>query len=153
MELRNYFEFLEDEISAEEYDRHNDIESWLYNYKVIEVAIENLKQELYFLDTLKSPDMGSEGKASGRVSSCVEDIQAKKDKIEKRIAVMEFRMNKINKSLNTLKSSELYLIKSFYIEGKRYKEFIKDMKCTEDNCKKLKKKILNKIVMAVYGGL
>ena len=41
MELKNDFGFLENKMSIEQYHRYNDIESWLYNYKIAEVAIEN----------------------------------------------------------------------------------------------------------------
>ena len=83
MELKNDFGFLENKMSIEQYHRYNDIESWLYNYKIAEVAIENLKAELVVLDTLKSVNIEIEGKGLGKVSSSVEDIQAEKEKIKR----------------------------------------------------------------------
>lgn len=153
MELKNNFEFLENKMSIEQYHRHNDIESWLYNYKIAEVAIENLKAELVVLDTLKSVNIEIEGKGLGKVSSSVEDIQAKKEKIKSRIMVMESKLNKLNKALDALKEDEFCVIKSFYINGERYKEISDKMQCSIISCKRIKKKALNKIIIGVYGQL
>lgn len=153
MELRNDFEFLENKMSVEQYHRYNDIESWLYNYKIAEVAIENLKAELVVLDTLKSVNIETEGKGLGKVSSSVEDIQAKKEKIKSRIMVMESKLNKLNKALKSLKEDEFCVIKSFYINGERYKEISDKMQCSIISCKRIKKKALNKIIIGVYGQL
>ncbi|MGV3152679.1 hypothetical protein [Sarcina ventriculi] len=153
MELKNNFGFLENKMSIEQYQRYNDIESWLYNYKIAEVAIENLKAELVVLDTLKSVNIEIEGKGLGKVSSSVEDIQAKKEKIKSRIMVMESKLNKLNKALDALKEEELYVIKSFYINQERYKEIGNKMQCSIISCKRIKKKALNKIIIGVYGEL
>ena len=153
MELKNDFGFLENKMSIEQYHRYNDIESWLYNYKIAEVAIENLKAELVVLDTLKSVNIEIEGKGLGKVSSSVEDIQAKKEKIKSRIMVMESKLNKLNKALNALKKDEFCVIKSFYINGERYKEISDKMQCSIISCKRIKKKALNKIIIGVYGQL
>ena len=140
-------------MSIEQYQRYNDIESWLYNYKIAEVAIENLKAELVVLDTLKSVNIEIEGKGLGKVSSSVEDIQAEKEKIKSRIMVMESKLNKLNKALDALKEEELYVIKSFYINQERYKEIGNKMQCSIISCKRIKKKALNKIIIGVYGEL
>lgn len=153
MELKNDFGFLENKMSIEQYQRYNDIESWLYNYKIAEVAIENLKAELVVLDTLKSVNIEIEGKGLGKVSSSVEDIQAEKEKIKSRIMVMESKLNKLNKALDALKEEELYVIKSFYINQERYKEIGNKMQCSIISCKRIKKKALNKIIIGVYGEL
>ena len=153
MELKNDFGFLENKMSIEQYHRYNDIESWLYNYKIAEVAIENLKAELVVLDTLKSVNIEIEGKGLGKVSSSVEDIQAEKEKIKSRIMVMESKLNKLNKALDVLKEEELYVIKSFYINQERYKEIGNKMQCSIISCKRIKKKALNKIIIGVYGEL
>lgn len=153
MEFKNDFGFLENKISIEQYQRYNDIESWLYNYKIAEVAIENLKAELVVLDTLKSVNIEIEGKGLGKVSSSVEDIQAEKEKIKSRIMVMESKLNKLNKALDALKEEELYVIKSFYINQERYKEIGNKMQCSIISCKRIKKKALNKIIIGVYGEL
>ena len=153
MELKNDFGFLENKMSIEQYHRYNDIESWLYNYKIAEVAIENLKAELVVLDTLKSVNIEIEGKGLGKVSSSVEDIQAEKEKIKSRIMVMESKLNKLNKALNALKKDEFCVIKSFYINGERYKEISDKMQCSIISCKRIKKKALNKIIIGVYGQL
>ncbi|WP_058993647.1 sigma-70 family RNA polymerase sigma factor [Sarcina ventriculi] len=153
MEFKNDFGFLENKMSIEQYQRYNDIESWLYNYKIAEVAIENLKAELVVLDTLKSVNIEIEGKGLGKVSSSVEDIQAEKEKIKSRIMVMESKLNKLNKALDALKEEELYVIKSFYINQERYKEIGNKMQCSIISCKRIKKKALNKIIIGVYGEL
>lgn len=153
MELKNDFGFLENKMSIEQYHRYNDIESWLYNYKIAEVAIENLKAELVVLDTLKSVNMENKGKCLGKVTSPIEDIQAKKDKVESRVMVMESKLNKLNKALNALKKDEFCVIKSFYINGERYKEISDKMQCSIISCKRIKKKALNKIIIGVYGQL
>ena len=153
MEFKNDFGFLENKMSIEQYQRYNDIESWLYNYKIAEVAIENLKAELVVLDTLKSVNIEIEGKGLGKVSSSVEDIQAKKEKIKSRIMVMESKLNKLNKALDALKEDEFCVIKSFYINGERYKEISDKMQCSIISCKRIKKKALNKIIIGVYGQL
>lgn len=153
MEFKNDFGFLENKMSIEQYQRYNDIESWLYNYKIAEVAIENLKAELVVLDTLKSVNIEIEGKGLGKVSNSVEDIQAKKEKIKSRIMVMESKLNKLNKALDALKEEELYVIKSFYINQERYKEIGNKMQCSIISCKRIKKKALNKIIIGVYGEL
>lgn len=153
MEFKNDFGFLENKMGIEQYQRYNDIESWLYNYKIAEVAIENLKAELVVLDTLKSVNIEIEGKGLGKVSSSVEDIQAEKEKIKSRIMVMESKLNKLNKALDTLKEEELYVIKSFYINQERYKEIGNKMQCSIISCKRIKKKALNKIIIGVYGEL
>ena len=150
MEVRNDFDFLENKLSVEQYHKHNDIESWLYNYNIIKVAIENKKDELKVLETLKAVNTESEGKSS-KISRPVEDIQAQKDKLENEIIIMELKLKKINKALDALTNDEFCVVKNFYIESKNYKEFIKDMQCEITSCKKLKKRALNKIILAVYG--
>lgn len=150
MEVRSEFDFLENKLSIEQYHKHNDVESWLYNYNIIKVAIENKKDELKVLETLKAVNTESEGKSS-KISRPVEDMQTKKDMLENEITIMELKLKKINKALEALTKDELCVVKNFYIESKNYKEFINDMQCEITSCKKLKKRALNKIILAVYG--
>ena len=66
---------------------------------------------------------------------------------------MESKLNKLNKALNALKKDEFCVIKSFYINGERYKEISDKMQCSIISCKRIKKKALNKIIIGVYGQL
>lgn len=150
MELKSNYTVSRNKLSIKQYEVLNDVESWLYNYTFIEIAIENLKDELRVLDTLKGVDTTAEGKRS-KISRPVENIQNEKENLQNKIRILELNLNKINKALKSLKEDERYVIQKFYIEDLRYNEFIDGMQCGMSNCKDIKKRAIKKIILAVHG--
>ncbi|MCT8978668.1 hypothetical protein N4T77_18930 [Clostridium sp. CX1] len=140
-------------IDKREFDKINEVESFLYNYKSIKLAIENLKMELSIMDeTAVSAIQYKE--ASGKTNkfnSNVENQLMKKELLESRIRHMEAKINQIDKSLEILPDTEREVIKNFYIEGKCYFQFCNELRLSERTSQRIKNRALNKIIISLYG--
>lgn len=146
-------EYINKYIDNKEFGKINEVESFLYNYKSINLAIENLKMELDLMDeTVISAVQYEEcaGKTN-KFNSVVENKLGRKELLEKRIKHMEIKINQIDKALDILPDTERDVIKNFYIEGKCYFQFCNELRISERTSKRIKNNALNKIIISLYG--
>lgn len=139
-------------LTPEQYHLINDVESWLCNFNTIEVAIENLEKELSMLDgSIQAQNTTLDGGRSSKISNTAESILFKKELLKQKINTMTIRKNQLERAFEILNQDEFMVIRNFYIEGKRYREFIDDLALTLSSCKRIKKRALEKIIIAIYG--
>lgn len=139
------------ELAKREYDLLNEIESWLYNYKGIKISIENLKLELESIDVLASSDPCKENCKTNKFNSNVENTVSQKETLEQKINITENKLCRLDKALGALNVIELKVIEKFYFEGLHYYEFSHEIPCSERSCKRIRKRALNKIIIAMNG--
>lgn len=140
-------------MSKKEFDKINEVESFLYNYKSIKLAIENLKMELA---SMEEPSLSAiqykEGSGkTNKFNSDVENKVLRKELLESRIKHMESKTEQIDKALSILPDIEKEIIQYRYIEGKNYYEFTYKIYKSERQCRRIKNKALNKIVISFFG--
>lgn len=140
-------------IDKKEFDKINEVESFLYNYKSIKLAIENLKMELDSMDeTVISAIQYKESTGkTNKFNSDVENKIMKKELLESRIKHMETKIKQIDKALAILPDIEKEIINFRYIEGQNYYEFTYKVYRSERQCRRIKSKALEKIVVVFFG--
>ncbi|AZV56785.1 sigma factor-like helix-turn-helix DNA-binding protein [Clostridium sp. AWRP] len=140
-------------MNKKEFDKINEVESFLYNYKSIKLAIENLKMELATMD---EPSISAiqYKECTGKTNKFNSDVENKilqKELLESRIKHMETKIKQIDKALSILPDIEREIIQYRYIEGKNYYEFTYKIYKSERQARRLKNKALQKIVIVFFG--
>lgn len=132
-----------------------EIEKWLTHYKVIKAGIENLKEEYKLVeDCGRGIDTSQESTSKTyKFNSEVENTAIKLCLMKKRIKHMENKINKIDKALEALSELEREIIKERYIENKYYYQFTYKLYKSERQCKRIRKKALEKMCIAIWGEL
>lgn len=135
------------------FDRINEVESFLYNYKSIKLAIENLKIELYAMDetVIGAIDYKESTEKTNKFNSVVENNFMKKELLKSRIKHMQTKIEQIDKALAILPDIEREIINYKYIEGKNYYEFTYKVYKSERQCRRIKDRALKKIVVVFFG--
>lgn len=140
-------------IDKKEFDKINEVESFLYNYKSIKLAVENLKMELDIMDeTVISAIQYKE--CIGRTNKFNSDVENKlmrKELLEERIRHMENKIKQIDRALEILPEIEREIINYRYIEGQNYYEFTYKVYKSERQCRRIKDRALEKIVVVFFG--
>lgn len=140
-------------MNKKEFDKINEVESFLYNYKSIKLAIENLKMELATMD---EPSISAiqYKECTGKTNKFNSDVENKilqKELLKSRIEHMETKIKQIDKALSILPDIEREIIQYRYIEGKNYYEFTYKIYKSERQARRLKNKALQKIVIVFFG--
>lgn len=140
-------------MNKKEFDKINEVESFLYNYKSIKLAIENLKMELDTIDEtiIGSIDYKEATGKTNKFNSNVESSFMKKELLKSRIKHMENKIEQIDKALAILPDIEKEIINYRYIEGKNYYEFTYKVYKSERQCRRIKDRALEKIVVVFFG--
>ncbi|WP_186430896.1 hypothetical protein [Clostridium sp. BSD9I1] len=123
---------------SKEFDRIKEVENWLCNYKSTKAGIESLKEEYEVLSN----------------NSETENKDIKLVLVDSRIKMMERKIEKIDRALNSLSSIEKEIIEYKCIEGMYYYEFTYRVYKSERQCKRIKKIALEKVAVALglYNG-
>lgn len=142
-------------LSKEQYDRRNELESWLYNYKSLQIAIKNLELELQNINnSIKAIDYSSSSSSkTNKFSSVIENEIAREENIKRKISFMRMKIQQIDAALEVLNEEEHEIICNFYMKGQRYFEIAANDKVmtSERTCKRIKVRALKKIEVALYG--
>ncbi|MFL0196987.1 hypothetical protein ACJDU8_15680 [Clostridium sp. WILCCON 0269] len=121
-------------MNEKEFDRKLEAEKWLYNYKSIKAGIESLKEEYTVLND----------------DGCgIEHIDSKLDLLNNRIKIMRRKIDQIDRALNSLSKVEREVITYACIDGMYYYEFTYKVYKSERQCKRIKKRALDKIAIAL----
>lgn len=136
---------------SKEFDRIKEVENWLYNYKSTKAGIESLKEEYEVLNDVGSGIDTSRESVSKthKFNSEVENTAIQLALIDSRIKMMERKIEKIDRALNSLSSIEKEIIKYKCIEGMYYYEFTYKVYKSERQCKRIKKIALEKVAIAL----
>lgn len=142
-------------MNKKDYDKINELESWLYNYKSLQIAIKNLELELKNIDNnIKAIDYSSSSSSkTNKFNSAIENQITKKEELKKKINFTQMKLQQIDAALEVLNELEYEIICNFYMEGKRYFEIAANKKvmASERTCKRIKVRALKKIEVALYG--
>lgn len=141
------------EITKRSFDEINEVESWLYTYKSVKAAIGNLKLESDSdnLCVVSSADPSKEGAKTNKFNSVVENTITKNEMLKDRIKHMEIKMKQLDNALESLNEDEANVIRLFYIDGKRYYEISPVIRNSESTCKRIRRRAIKKIVIAMFG--
>lgn len=125
----------------------------MYNYKSIKLSIENLKAELAEMDqtSISAIQYKESAGKTNRFNSDVENKILRKELLKSRIEHMENKIKQIDKALSILPDIEREIIQYRYIEGRNYYEFTYKIYKSERQCRRIKNKALNKIVIVFFG--
>lgn len=136
---------------SKEFDRIKEVENWLCNYKSTKAGIESLKEEYEVLNDVGSGiDTSREAVSKTyKFNSEVENTAIQLALIDSRIKMMERKIEKIDRALNSLSSIEKEIIKYKCIEGMYYYEFTYKVYKSERQCKRIKKIALEKVAIAL----
>lgn len=138
---------------------YKETEYLLYNYKMFEISIKNMQQEIEFL---KSED-GGRGIAydsipispTNKFSSSTEDIALsvteKIDYLEHSIRRMNAKLESIDKAMEGLTEAEKDIIRKKYMLGKQWYVIAYEVSYNERWCKELRKRAISKMTIGIFG--
>lgn len=140
-------------------DYYKETEYLLYNYKMFEISIKNMQNEI---ENLKKEDGASAINYSGiqtsptnKFSSSTENtalsISERIDYLEHSIKRMKNRLESINEALEGLTEIERDIITKRYIEGSQWYVIAYHVKYTERWCKQLRSKAIKKLIIGIFG--
>ncbi|MBC8590624.1 hypothetical protein [Wansuia hejianensis] len=141
---------------------YKETEYLLYNYKMLEISVENMKKEIEYLekeDEARSiSGISYDGFKTGptfKINSIVEDtllsISEKISYLEHSIRRMESRMKSINKSMEGLNELEKDILTKKYIEGKQWYVVAYDVKYSERQCRNIRNNAIEKLAIGIFG--
>ena len=139
--------------------RYANVEKLLYDYKIIEASIVNMKSQLEILkaeDGMAAINYGGVSTSpTNETKSATENQALKNIELEKqlkcKIKKQEAIIAAIDRSLLTLKPVKQQIIKERYIKGRQWWQVANVVCYSESWCKQLNKKAIKKIVVGLYG--
>ncbi|MBZ4656496.1 MAG: putative sigma factor [Thermoanaerobacter sp.] len=138
---------------------YRETEYFLYNYKMFEISIENLKREIEYLeneDGVTGIDYSSEKiSPTYKFSSITEDtVLAVSEKIhylQRCIERIQSKIDSINRALEGLTEIEREIIEKRYFEGKPWYVIAYEVSYNERWCKELRRRAISKIAIGIHG--
>lgn len=140
-------------------DKYKKIENLLYNYKMLEISITNMEQEIEYLnqedglsgisyDSIStSPTNLCKSSTEGIALSNMEKVHW----LEHNILRATRDIEKLDMALEGLEEVEKQIVKDYYINNKQWWQVASVAMYSESWCKKLRTKAIRKLVIGVYG--
>lgn len=140
-------------------DNYARVEELLTNYKMIELSIKNLEQEIEYI----KEDTEIKGISYDRIStSPTNEIKSivestvlgnieKTDYLEHIIKRNKIDLEKIDKALEVLEDVERIILIEKYINAKRWWQVGGIVKYGERHCKRIRTDAINKMITGIYG--
>lgn len=131
----------------------------LYNYKVLEINIVNMQQEIEYL---KNND-GSTGLSydgistspTNRISSSTEDIALSNSEkihyLERCIKKNERLLDSVNRAMEGLTDIERLILRQKYIEGKQWWQVASMAGYSERHCRSMRRNAIEKMGLGIFG--
>lgn len=138
---------------------YKETEYLLYNYKMFEIAIENMEKEIKLIES----NDGIAGISYNGVNispthkffSDTEDTAlANSEKIhylEHSIQAIKSKLESINRALKGLTEVERQIIHEKYIEGKQWYIVAYNASYSERHCRNLRRNAIEKIAIGIFG--
>lgn len=138
---------------------YKETEYLLYNYKMFQISIENMQQEI---ELLKEEDGtaaitydGIKTSPTFKFQSSTEDtalsVMEKIDYLEHSIRRIQNRLESIDRALEGLGVIERAIINKRYFEGKQWYEIAYKVSYNERWVKELRRRSINKIAIGLFG--
>lgn len=144
---------------SKEHNHYKETEYLLYNYKMFQISIENMKKDIELLK--EECGVGSIETDSisisktYKISSISEDAalsnMEKVEYLERSIARAEKKIEKIDRTLEGLTKEEKEILVSRYFEGKQWYVVAYKVGYSERHCKRLRNEAIEKMITGLFG--
>lgn len=140
-------------------DKYRKVEKLLYNYKMLQISIKNMQEEIEFIKN----DYGIQGisydgistSPTNKFSSSVENTalsnSEKIHSLECQINIMQRDIEKVDRTLKGLTELERSVITEKYINSKQWWQVGSKVRFSERHCRNIRKQAINKLVIGVFG--
>ena len=130
----------------------------LYNYKMLQISIINMKQEIDFIDEetgVGGMDYESLPSNTNKINSITENIalsnMEKKEYLEMQIERNSRQLEKLDRTIKELSETQREVIIEKYIKGKQWYEVSGIVYKSERHCRQIRTDAINKLVIGIYG--
>lgn len=140
-------------------DKYKETEYLLYNYKMILISIENLKEDIELLkeecgvgsiDTEKE-NLSKTYKFSSVVENTALSTMEQIEYLEMSIRKMEGQIEGVDKALRGLSEEERIILVEKYIEGRQWWQVASKVRYSERWCKSLRTDAIKKMALGIFG--
>ena len=140
-------------------NKYKKVEELLYNYKMLKISIENMKEDIEYLDKedgLKgiSYDGTSTSKTNDTSDIVADVVLSKSEKrhyLEHQIECNQREIDSIDRAMEGLTDIERKIITEKYINSNQWWQVASKVCYSESWCKQLRGKAINKLIIGVYG--
>lgn len=140
-------------------DKYKKTEYLLYNYKMLLISIENIKQDIELLKQecgVGSIDTEKDNVSKTyKFSSVVEDTALSKmeqiEYLEMRVRKMEGQIERIDRTLEGLTDEERAILVEKYIEGKQWWQVANKVRYGERYCRTIRTEAIKKMALGIFG--
>lgn len=144
---------------SKEHNYYKETEYLLYNYKMFQISIKNMEQEIEYLkkeDGVSGISYdGINTSPTHKFSSLTEDAAlSNREKIhylERIIEKHRRTIESINRAMEGLSEVERIILEQKYIEGKQWWQVGSVVKYSERHCKRIRTEAVNKLIVGIYG--
>lgn len=131
-------------------------EKYLYNYRALEASIENMKREIDEIEYIGVRATNYEQSDNGDPSSSTveNEVVWRENKIgalKKKIAILESKIERIDRAIDALNGIEKQIIEGKYFRGEQWWQIAHEVKYSERHCRRLKTNAVNKISVGLFG--
>lgn len=140
-------------MEKEEYDKINELESFLSNYDIAKATLKSMELELSNIakTILGSVDYSKESSGhTNKFNSEVENLIARKETLTIKIGNLKTELQKIDLALAVLNETEYKIVENQVMKGRYYYEFIDELNVTDRKAQLIKKGAIKKMVSIVY---
>lgn len=142
--------------------KYKEVEYLLYNYDVFKVSIENIKKEIEYLEgdearEIEGVSYEEERSKTNSISNIVENtmlgIAEKIHYLERKIERTNINIEKIDNAMTILTDIEKDIIKKKYFKGKQWYVVAYEVSYSERQCRYIKNRAIDKIILAINGSI
>lgn len=140
-------------------NKYKKVEVLLNNYKMLKISIENIEEEIEYLDKecgISGISYDNTGTSpTNKISSIVEDtalsVSEKKHYLKHQIEGIKRKIESVDRAMKGLTDIERAIITEKYIEGKQWYVVAYNNDCSESTAKRYRRNAINKLVVGIYG--
>lgn len=144
---------------SKEHNYYKETEYLLYNYKMFQISIENMKRDIELLkEECGVSGVNTEGintSKTYKVTSIAEETALsnaeKIEYLERSIARVEKKIEKIDRTLEGLTEEEKKILVNRYFEGKQWYVVAYKVGYSERHCKRLRNEAIEKMITGLFG--
>lgn len=135
------------------------VERMLYNYKMLQISIKNMEEEIKFIEGetgVGGIDYGEPATSKTNKNSSITESTAlgkleEKEYLEQQIERHKRDLEKIDRTMKGLTDTQQKVIEHKYIHGKQWWEVAGVVCYSERWCKEIRTQAINKLVVGIYG--
>ncbi|MGJ0848168.1 hypothetical protein ACR77J_15870 [Tissierella praeacuta] len=144
---------------TKEHNYYKETEYLLYNYKMFQISIKNMQNEIESLEkedgTSAINYSGVQTSPTNKFSSSTEStalsISERIDYLEHSIKRTKSKLDRIDKAIEGLTEKEKDIITKKYIEGKQWYVVAYNVSYSERQCRNIRTKAIKKIAIGIFG--